>query len=192
MQICFLNILLSEQFNQFIIYKQNTMSTLSNIFSGSLTGIINSVSGIIDRFTLSKEEKQEFKLEMQSRLMQKEKELEETYRTELESRADIIKSEMAQGDRFTKRARPTIIYGGLISIFIVYVLVPVIAYMAGASPDDMPGITLPDEFWWAWGTVVSVYGAGRSVEKIGVVNRATQLMTGSGINKANKSKRVEG
>jgi hypothetical protein len=192
MQICFLNILLSEQFNQFIIYKQNTMSTLSNIFSGSLTGIINSVSGIIDRFTLSKEEKQEFKLEMQSRLMQKEKELEETYRTELESRADIIKSEMAQGDRFTKRARPTIIYGGLIFIFIVYVLVPVIAYMAGASPDDMPGITLPDEFWWAWGTVVSVYGAGRSVEKIGVVNRATQLMTGSGINKANKSKRVEG
>ena len=86
------------------------MSILKNIFSGSLTGILDSVSGVIDKFSLSKEEKQEFKLEMHSRLMQMEKELEETYRTELESRADIIKAEMTQGDKFTKRARPTIIY----------------------------------------------------------------------------------
>jgi hypothetical protein len=168
------------------------MSILSNIFSGSLTGIIDSVGGIIDRFTLSKEEKREFKLEMHSQLMQMEKELEESYRTQIESRADIIKSEMAQGDRFTKRARPAIIYGGLIFIFIVYVLVPVIAYLSGASSDDMPQIKLPDEFWWAWGTVVSVYGAGRSVEKMGVTNRATQLITGSGTNKIKKSKIAEG
>ncbi|WP_462319072.1 holin family protein [Marinilabilia sp.] len=168
------------------------MSILSKIFSGSLSGVIDSVSGVIDKFSLSKEEKQEFKLEMQSRLMQMEKELEETYRTELESRADIIKSEMAQGDKFTKRARPTIIYGGLLFIFIVHVLVPVIAYIAGVPANDLPEIDLPDEFWWAWGTVVSVYGVGRSAEKMGIANRATQLMTGSNINKANKNFKAEG
>ena len=168
------------------------MSILKNIFSGSLTGVIDSVSDVIDKFSLSKEEKQEFKLEMQSRLMQMEKELEETYRTELESRADIIKAEMTQGDKFTKRARPTIIYCGLIFIFIVYVLIPLIAYIGGAPGDALPEIELPEEFWWAWGTVVSVYGAGRSAEKMGVANRATQMMTGSGANRMNKSKNVQG
>ena len=168
------------------------MSILSKIFSGSLTGVIDSVGGIIDKFSLSKEEKQEFKLEMQSRLMQMEKELEETYRAELESRADIIKSEMAQGDKFTKRARPAIIYSGLIFIFIVHVLVPVIAYIGGAPADNLPEIQLPEEFWWAWATVVGIYGAGRSAEKMGAPNRVTQFITGSGANQKNKSKKAEG
>ncbi|MGM0376329.1 MAG: holin family protein [Bacteroidota bacterium] len=168
------------------------MSILKNIFSGSLTGVIDSVSDVIDKFSLSKEEKQEFKLEMQSRLMQMEKELEETYRAELESRADIIKAEMTQGDKFTKRARPAIIYSGLIFILLVYVLIPLIAYISGAPGDALPEIELPEEFWWAWGTVVSVYGAGRSAEKMGFSNRATQMMTGSGANRMNKSQNVQG
>lgn len=168
------------------------MTILSKIFSGSLTSVIDSVGGVIDKFSLSKEEKQEFKLEMQSRLMQMEKELEETYRAELESRSDIIKSEMAQGDRFTKRARPAIIYSGLIFIFIVHVLVPVIAYIAGTPGDQLPEINLPEEFWWAWATVVGVYGAGRSAEKMGASNRVTQFITGSGANQMNKSKKAEG
>lgn len=168
------------------------MSFLKNIFSGSLSGVIDSVGGIIDKLSLSKEEKQEFKLEMQSRLLQMEQELEETYRKELESRADIIKSEMAQGDVFTKRARPSLIYTGLLFIFIVHVLVPVIAFIAGTPADNLPEINLPDEFWWAWGTVVSVYGAGRSAEKMGVTNRATQFLTGSNANKVNKQRNAEG
>jgi hypothetical protein len=168
------------------------MSILSKIFNGSLTGVIDSVSGVIDKFSLSKEEKQEFKLEMQSRLMQMEKELEETYRTELESRADIIKNEMIQGDRFTKRARPAIIYAGLIFIFIVHILVPVIAYIAGVPGDKMPAIDLPEEFWWAWTTVVGVYGVGRSAEKMGATNRATRFITGSGVGRINKSQNAEG
>ncbi|MFO8001233.1 MAG: holin family protein [Marinilabilia sp.] len=168
------------------------MSVFKKIFSGSLTGVIDSVSDVIDRFSLTEEEKQEFKLEMQSRLLQMEKELEETYRTELESRSDIIKAEMTQGDRFTKRARPTIIYCGLAFIFIVYVVIPLIAYISGAPGDALPDIQLPDEFWWAWGTVVSVYGAGRSAEKMGFANRATQMMTGSGASRMNKPKSAEG
>ena len=74
---------------------------------------------------------------------------------------------MAQGDKFTKRARPTIVYAGLVFVFITNVLIPVIAYFSGKTPEEMPQINLPSEFWWAWGTVVSVYGAGRSAEKNG-------------------------
>lgn len=166
------------------------MPILSKLLGGGVSEIVDSVSNVVDKFTLSKEEKQEFKLEMQSRLMQMEQELEQTYRTEIESRSEIIKAEMAQGDKYTKRARPTIIYTGLGFIFIVHVLIPSIAYIVGA--DTMPDLKLPTEFWWAWGTVVSVYGAGRSAEKMGIINSVTNLATGSGLSKADQTKNTVG
>ena len=168
------------------------MSFFSNLFSGGIAEVVNSVGGVIDKFTLSKEEKLQFKAEMQSRLMQIENELEKTYRTEIEARADIIKAEMSQGDKFTKRARPTIIYTGLLFVFIVYVLLPVIAYISGTPEASMPQIELPNEFWWAWGTVVSVYGAGRSAEKVGITNKITELATGSGASKVDRKIKIEG
>lgn len=166
------------------------MTLISKLLSGGVTDIVNSIGDIIDKFTLSKEEKLDFKLEVQSRLMQMDKELEETYQAELESRQEIIKAEMAQSDTYTKRARPTIIYGGLIFILIIHVVLPAVAYLAGTTPDKMPTLTLPTEFWWAWGTVVSIYGAGRSAEKLGIINKMTNLATGSGANKLNNKKTV--
>lgn len=168
------------------------MSFFSKLFSGGITEVVDSVSGVVDKFTLSKEEKLQFKSEMQSRLMQIESELEKTYRTEIESRADIIKAEMSQGDKYTKRARPTIIYTGLGFVFIIYVLLPFIAYISGTPQAEMPNIDLPAEFWWAWGTVVSVYGVGRSAEKIGITNKITELATGSGANKVKEKAKAEG
>jgi hypothetical protein len=166
------------------------MELLKKLFSKGISDVVNSVGDIVDRFTLTKEEKQNFKMEMQSQLMKLEGELEETYRKELDARQEIIKAEMAQGDKYTKRARPTIIYSGILFIFLVYVIVPVIAYISGAT--QMPDIKLPAEFWWAWGTVVSVYGAGRTAEKIGVTNKLTNFITGSGANNVSTKIKAEG
>lgn len=160
------------------------MELIKKLFSKGITDVVDSVGNVIDKFTLSKEEKMEFKLEMQSRLMKMESELEQTYRTELESRSDIIKAEMAQGDNYTKRARPTIVYAGLLFVFLVYVLLPIIAYIANK---EMPTISLPEQFWWAWGTVVGVYGIGRSTEKMGITNKVTNFITGSGANNVSKN-----
>jgi len=157
------------------------MELFKKLFGKGITDVVTSVGDVVDRFTLSKEEKQEFKLEIQSRMMKLEGELEETYRKELDARQEIIKAELAQGDSYTKRARPTIVYSGLAFIFLVYVIVPVIAYISGAN--EMPDIKLPAEFWWAWGTVVGVYGVGRSAEKMGITNKLTNFMTGSGATK---------
>ena len=154
------------------------MELFKKLFGKGITEVVSTVGDVIDRFTLTKEEKQEFKLEMQSSLMKLEGELEETYRKELDARQEIIKAEMAQGDLYTKRARPTIVYAGMLFIFFIYVLVPVIAYIGGAK--EMPAIELPPEFWWAWGTVVGVYGVGRTAEKMGVTNKLTNFITGSG------------
>lgn len=164
------------------------MSIFSKLFSGGISQVIDSVSGVIDNFTLSKEEKQEFKLEMHNRMVQLEMEAEESYRAELESRTEIIKAEMAQGDLYTKRARPTIVYIGLLFIFIVHVLVPVVAYLTGGNLTELSKLNLPAEFWWAWGTVVSVYGVGRTAEKMGISNKVTNLATGSGAYKIDNSK----
>jgi len=40
--------------------------------------------------------------------------------------------------------------------------------------------------------VVSVYGAGRSAEKIGITNKITELATGSGANKVKEKAKAEG
>jgi len=170
------------------------MSIFSKLFGGGLSSIMDSVGGLIDKFKLSPQEKQDFKLELQGRLMQMEQQMEESYRQELAARAEIIKAELAQGDTFTKRARPMIIYSGLFFIFIVYVLVPVIYLISGAdlpSHNHIQGqttnlINLPSEFWWAWGTVVGVYGAGRTAEKYGAANRLTNLITASNAYKVDK------
>ncbi len=164
------------------------MSFFSKLFSGGVSEVVDSVGGVLDKFTLTKQEKEEIKMELQSRLIQVETELELTYRKELDTRSDIVKTELAQGDNYTKRARPTIIYMGLLFIFIAYVLVPVIAYISGVPNENLPAIDLPDEFWWAWATVVGIYGAGRSAEKIGITNKITNLATGSGAYKMDKEK----
>ena len=73
------------------------MSFINKLLAGGFSTVIDSLSNTVDEFTLSKEEKQDFKLEMQSKLLQMEKNLEDTYRTELESRASIIKSRNGSG-----------------------------------------------------------------------------------------------
>jgi hypothetical protein len=153
------------------------MTIFTKIFGKGLSEAANSIGNLVDRFVLTGDEKNAFKLKMEETLMKLETQIEETYRTELDTRMEIIKAEMNQSDNYTKRARPTIVYAGLLFVFISYVLIPAIAYISGS---ELPGIILPDQFWWAWGTVVGVYGVGRSAEKMGITNKITNLMTGSG------------
>lgn len=158
------------------------MKFLSKLIGGTASELIDSISNTVDKFTLSKQEKQDFKLELQQKLLEADRLVAENYQKELETRADIIKAEMAQGDIFTKRARPTIVYVGLLFIFIVHVLIPFIAFVFDYqySPTQF---MLPEAFWWAWSSVVGIYGVGRTAEKYGAVNKITQLITGSGANK---------
>ncbi len=163
------------------------MNFLTKLLGGSASNIIDSLSNTVDKFTLSKQEKQEFKLELQQKLLEADRLAAQNYQKELETRADIIKAEMAQGDLYTKRARPTIVYVGLLFIFIVHVLVPSISYFCSASFNPDKTVQLPEAFWWAWSSVVGIYGVGRTAEKYGAVNKLTQLMTGSGANKITTS-----
>ena len=92
---------------------------------------------------------------------------------------DVILGELNQSDNFTKRARPTIVYSGLLFILIVNVLFPIVTFFTGRG---MPKLELPSEFWVTWGSICGIYAIGRSVEKRGtdnkVVSSVVKLITG--------------
>jgi hypothetical protein len=139
-----------------------------------LTGI-KSVSelakGIIDRIwppEADANEKLKAQVQIEAMLQQRENLL-------VDSTREIIVAEMNQGDSYTKRARPTIVYSGLAFIFLVHVFFPIAAFFTGEA---MPEISLPAEFWWTWGGVCSVWVYGRSMEKRGSHDKLTKLITG--------------
>lgn len=146
-----------------------------SIFSDIFGGIVSKAKGIISQFKLDPAQEKQFELELEKIVQERLTEAENTYRKEVDAKMQIMVAELKQDDLYTKRARPTVIYGGLAFIFMVHVLLPVISsFTDHAQPD----LSLPSEFWWAWGSVVSVYGIGRSIEKAGFQNKATNLITG--------------
>ena len=59
-----------------------------------------------------------FKLELQRLVNDREQQIHETYKHEINASKAVIVAELQQSDNFTKRARPTVIYAGLIFILL--------------------------------------------------------------------------
>jgi hypothetical protein len=117
-----------------------------------------------------------------------QKMLEDRDATLVTAQKEIIIAELNQGDKFTKRARPWIVYTGLVAIFINHVVVPIahriveyfyVGQEAAAALAAIQPITLPDMFWVTWGSVVAVYAVGRSAEKRGIRGELVAAITGN-------------
>jgi hypothetical protein len=136
-----------------------------------LGSVADAAKGIIDKFfpdKMSEAEKAEIQIKLQAVLQERENSL-------IDAQKSVMVSEMNQGDSYTKRARPTIVYAGLGFIFAVHVAFPIIAYISGKA---LPNLTLPDQFWWAWTGVCGVWIMGRSMEKNGASNKVIKMITG--------------
>jgi len=139
-----------------------------------LGSIADFAKGIIDRFfppSLSPAEKAQKALELQQMLQARESAL-------LETQKSVIVAEMQQGDAFTKRARPAIVYAGLFFIFLVHVFLPIVAFFTDKA---MPTLSLPSQFWWAWSGVCGIWIMGRTAEKAkatGRIGDIAKLITG--------------
>jgi len=112
---------------------------------------------------------------------------------------DIIVAELQQSDLFTKRARPSVIYSGLIFIALNYFIFPFIIDMfqcclilgiGNITADQVKQLSelgkfqLPNQFWVAWTSICSVYAWGRSQEKKGksdneIINKVVSAITGN-------------
>lgn len=111
----------------------------------------------------------------------------------VDAQKSIITAEMQSGDAFTQRARPMVVYAGLLFIFLVHVFVPCLTAVisafkvkSGIPPETLASLaqlkdlSLPEEFWWAWGTCVSIWSLGRDSVKIGLGKKGG--ITGAVIN----------
>lgn len=151
---------------------------LKNLFSGS--DIVQDLRDLADEFFTTDEERQQFELKMEYLVQKRLSEVEQTVRMEMDARSKIIIAEMQQGDKFTKRARPSLIYFGLFIIFWNYCLVPSSFILFGSSPaNELQLFELPIEFWAAWGGVVGIWSGGRTLERIGFRNKPLSVITGS-------------
>ena len=151
------------------------MDFLSKIFSGSVGSIIDSVGGVVDKFVTTDKDKMKLKIELEALLQQRLKELEETYRAELQLKERVMVAELRQSDLFTKRARPALIWSGLVFVCFNYCLVPLLqlAFSVPVEP-----FILPEAWWMAWGGAVSVYTVSRTVDKRGLGNKLTDAIVG--------------
>jgi hypothetical protein len=152
------------------------MGLLSKITSAFTGGIVEDIANVADKFIETPDEKREFKLLIEQEVTKREQAAEMTVRSELEAKSAIMTAEMNQDDLYTKRARPTMLYSGLVMIGINYILVPLIQTLMEVKVEPFQ---LPTEFWVAWGGVAGIYSLGRSTEKWGKSNKVSRAVTGN-------------
>lgn len=139
---------------------------------GKLTGrFIERGAEIADEFTLSNEEREEFRQRDEARAAELSTAIMEAAASRFEQVKAIIAAEMSQGDSYTKRARPSIVYAGLLLH-----LVKAIGAAFGLE------VTIDPNFTYVWGAVCGVWIVGRSVEKVqsnGLLGQLANAVTGS-------------
>lgn len=138
---------------------------LSDLLTGGLNDLAAGVIDIVDEYIESPDEKRAAisRVEQLSHELSLAKSNEII--AEINKRGSVIEAELKQGDNYTKRARPTVVYGGLVLIFLAYIVAPV---FFGKT------LTLPEPFWIAWGGICSIWSIGRSAERVapqGIVSK---------------------
>lgn len=156
------------------------MSIIGDILGGTVGELVESIGGAADRFITTSEERNQFRLDAGKLIAARDSELEQTLRTEIEAKARIIEAEMRQGDSYTKRARPTVVYAGLVVLAVNHIILPWVAHFVG---QQIPEINIPTEFWIGWSGIVGTWVVGRTIEKRAAnngtePNKLAKLITG--------------
>lgn len=125
--------------------------------------LLKSGFNLVDELHTSDEEKSEAKLKLQQMVLQHEQIMESTITQQIKSREAIIVAEMQNGDNFTKRARPAVIYTFLGIVVLNYCIFPTVGHFLKMP---MPQLELPKEAWNFFTVAFSVYGVGRTWEKV--------------------------
>jgi hypothetical protein len=131
--------------------------SIQDILGGTL---LQSIQGIISQFHISPEDKAKLQAqvaEQQALIAQAEND----YNAKLNDiAAQNIQAEEKSGDKFTVRARPAVIWIGLLMFVWNYCIVPT----AGLRW-HIPALPIPDMFCEIWGIVVTGYVFNRTVDK---------------------------
>ena len=148
-----------------------------NTIGSTLKGVF----GLVDDLHTSPEEKASMKLELQKLFNQHERDVMANYQKEMASVKDVIVAELNQDDKYTKRARPTVLYLFIVIVMLNYCIFP---FVNNFTENPFPQINLPTEAWQMFQWIFGIYGVGRSFEKIGGVDPVKRMM--SKMKKGNK------
>lgn len=142
--------------------------TVAGILAKAGEGILRGAGDVLDKLFTNKEEKGLILLELEKVINARLSETEATLRHRNEMTVRVIEAEMAQGDKWTKRARPSIIYVGLLIAFCQMVVMPTMLILQFITPEDAEVYKTygsHELFWGAWAAVAGIYSWGRSQEK---------------------------
>lgn len=141
-------------------------SLLSNIVGGTL---LSQVKGLIDEFHTSPEIKAQLQAAVDANQTQiqlaqiaLESKLQDTLARETEAASANIRAEAASGDKFTSRARPSVIYVVLVILSANYIVFPLVGKTA---------LAFPDALFWLFGSVVLGYTGARSWDKFTILGQ---------------------
>jgi len=151
------------------------MSIITSILGEGVGKVFDGIGGIIGKFVTDPTKKMEAQLELARLQAESEKILEQSLQAEMNAKKEIMVAELNQGDKYTKRMRPSLGYFGMAVIFFNYCVVPMIKYLKGVGPEPF---ALPDMFWVSWGGMMATYSIGRTMEKRGISNGFTKTITG--------------
>ena len=162
------------------------MGLIDKLFSGGASAIAGAVDQLVGRFVESPAEKNELTSELRQLIAQRDTEIEHTFRVEMESKQAIMVAEMKNGDKWTSRARPMIIYAGLgafilngtifpIAMAIILTIQGVPWHLINMAQYQLP---VPQELIAGWTVATSVYAWSRGKEKLGSGNAFTKALTG--------------
>ncbi len=154
------------------------VSIIASLFGATAGKVINSIGGVLGRFIESPEQRRAAELEIANLIQARDSELEQTIRSEMDAKARVLEAELKQDDNFTKRARPTVVYAGLVLVTVNNVILPWVSHFTGDAP---PSIEIPGVFWTAWAGICATWVIGRTAEKRGAGNQLTRLITGGSV-----------
>ena len=128
------------------------MSILNKIFSAGASDLINSVGGVVDNLTTSKEEKLEAERKIKDLVMGYEAEMQKQV-------TERWKMDMQSDSWLSKNIRPLVLIFLVVStVLLVFIDAGVIAFEVKASWVDLLQLVLI--------TVIGAYFGGRSLEKV--------------------------
>jgi|SRR5579864_99624 len=146
------------------------------------SSLLDSVKGLISQFHMSPEDK----AKLQAQLDQEKDAFataENDYNAKLNDIAgQNIRAEETSGDKFTVRARPAVIWVGLLMFFWNYCVVP-----SAGLHWHIPSLPIPDTFSEIWGVVVTGYVFNRTVDKLMALPGESSVKLPFGVQISNKS-----
>lgn len=140
---------------------------IDRIMGKGIADSAEKIGNMVERVGAGHLGKKELRLELEKLLAADRERASAEIVTEIAAKERILVAELQQSDAYTKRARPTIVYVGLLA-----------SIADGIGYIDF---TMPDQFWPVWAGVAGLWVIGRSAEKVkvnGTAGKVAAAITG--------------